>query len=175
MIEEIWRPVVGYEGWYSVSNLGKIRRDRINSYTSGGIMKTRIIIDKGYEQVNLCRDGVRQEFKVHKLVAAAFIGPRPNKYQINHKNGIKTDNSADNLEYLTASENQLHSVKHGLFQDSSGSRNPMAKTNEETVLKIRSEFDGNNRRESAKNLSEKYGIRRADIYRIINRERWKHI
>ena len=111
MIEE-WRPVVGYEGLYEVSNTGQIRSfDRYVKYSNGRIHlhKGKVlspIKDKdGYLQVNLCYNGKIHQIKVHRIVAQAFI-PNPNNLpQVNHKDEDKTNNSVDNLEWCTVKYN----------------------------------------------------------------------
>lgn len=107
---EIWRPVVGYEGWYEVSNLGSVRRACPGRHTYAGRPCRTQTNTYGYSTIELCagvrRRGVRTT--VHKMVAEAFLGPRPKHLQVNHRNGIKTDNRVSNLEYVTASENIRH-------------------------------------------------------------------
>jgi hypothetical protein len=65
----------------------------------------------GYENVNLYKNGVGSMFAIHRLVALAFIPNKENKPQVNHKDGIKTNNHVENLEWMTCSENQLHAFK----------------------------------------------------------------
>lgn len=109
--EEIWRKC-GVRG-YEVSNLGRVR-----SYWNGrwGITRKTPLILKprpdAYGYPRACLMG--QDFKVHQLVAAAFIGPCPDGYEVNHKNGVKTDNYLDNLEYVTHQRNMKHATDCGL-------------------------------------------------------------
>ena len=98
MMEE-WRAVPGYEGLYEVSNKGNVRNVRRNTLLR--LPKNKY----GYIQVGLYKNGIRTEFKVHRLVAQAFI-PNPDGLpQVNHKNEVKTDNNVDNLEWCTAKYN----------------------------------------------------------------------
>ena len=68
----------------------------------------------GYYKVILTNNGVRKEFTIHRLVAKAFIPNPENKPTVNHKNGIKTDNNVNNLEWATIKENQIHKWENGL-------------------------------------------------------------
>ncbi len=112
---ETWLPVKGYEGIAEVSNFGSVRTvDRVIS--SGRRLKGKLLalqINKcGYPTVSLCRECKPKTFQVHRLVALAFVaGSGP---QVNHINGIKTDNRPENLEWCSASHNQKHAFRIGL-------------------------------------------------------------
>lgn len=99
-------------GLYQVSNLGNVKslpRDTNNQYKNGLIMKPHKYF--GYLKIQLKAKGKYKWFFVHRLVAMAFFKKYSNQLQVNHKNGIKTDNNLKNLEMVTASENQLHSYR----------------------------------------------------------------
>lgn len=98
---EEWRDIPGYEGRYQASSLGRIRskeRGLLSPFRSRD----------GYLVIALQKDGRRYGTGVHRLVAAAFIPNPEQKPQINHKNGIRSDNRPENLEWCTCSENNLH-------------------------------------------------------------------
>ena len=105
---EEWRKIKGYEGIYSVSNIGNIRNDQTNKILS------KYVSHKGYEVIYLCNKGKRKNMKVHRLVAIAFIPNVENKPQVNHKDGNKLNNNVDNLEWVTCKENINHAFKTGL-------------------------------------------------------------
>ena len=108
--DETWADIPGFDGCYQVSNLGRIR-----SYLSRGCAKHRRepvtlsgSLVGGYVQIALRKAGHTTQLMVHRLVAEAFV-PNPNKKpEVNHINGDKADNRADNLEWTTRSENMKH-------------------------------------------------------------------
>lgn len=103
---EIWRDIPGFENRYRISNLG-----RVMGVVSNKIKKFQI--DGGYLTVGFAIGGKnsfkrKKRLSIHRLVLLAFVGP--SDLQCNHKNGIKTDNRLENLEYCTAKENTHHSL-----------------------------------------------------------------
>lgn len=120
--KEVWKDVKNYEGLYQVSNLGRVKSlERMAKHWRGGLKTINERFLKlnintyGYEYVVLYKDGVSKYFFCHKLVCLCFIENELNKPQINHKNGIKTDNKVSNLEWCTASENIKHAYETGLI------------------------------------------------------------
>lgn len=99
--EEIWRDIKGYEGLYQVSNFGRVVSYHYNKIRLMSIAPQ----SRGYETILLCKDGNRESLLVHRLVAAAFV-PNPNNYnEVNHIDENKCNNNADNLEWVSHSEN----------------------------------------------------------------------
>ncbi len=183
---EEWRPVPGYEGWYSVSSLGRVRRDAATSGARVGRPLAPKTNHGGYYYVTL---SCRQQWKhhqIHRLVAAAFIGPCPTGRQVNHRNAVKTDNRALNLEYVTGDENMAHAVRHGLLL--SGDRHP-ARLRPETMA--RGSTNGNSRLtaeavaeirslhaaglSTVAELAARYNVVYQTVAYVVQRKTWRHM
>ncbi len=109
-----WRAVVGYEGYYEVSDEGSVRRIGRGKGSTVGMVLKHLMNSSHYPYVSLWRDRRRRARYVHLLVAAAFLGPKTEGQECNHKDGVKTNASVSNLEYVTRSENARHSYRIGL-------------------------------------------------------------
>lgn len=130
MTEE-WRPVVGFEGHYEVSELGNIHSvDRTVTYVDGrvrhyvGALRRTPLNPDGYPVVVLSKQGVNVTRSVHSLVAAAFLGLRPDGSQVRHKDGNEADPRACNLQYGTKRENELDKRRHGTHHESNRTECP---------------------------------------------------
>ena len=132
-MKEVWRDVPGYEGYYQASNLGRIKSlERKVEYNNqeDRILKEKIMklnpTSRGYIRISLCKKGRSRSHFVHRLILSAFIGE--SNLQVNHIDGVKTNNNIDNLEYVTNQENIAHAVKIGLIKNNS-------KINEKLIIK----------------------------------------
>jgi len=118
---EIWKDVVGFEGFCMVSNIGRVKSlDRYYDSKRGCTRKVSshlygIRVEKGYDRVGICDEFGQKSYAVHRLVAEAFIPNPDNKPHVNHINSIRNDNRVENLEWVNHSEN----VTHGLVSKSS--------------------------------------------------------
>lgn len=127
---EIWKPVVGFEEFYEVSNLGRVKSIIKRSYD---LILSPSINKHGYRLVNLWGRGGKhgKRVRIYRLVCEAFHPNPENKPSVNHINGIKTDDRAENLEWNTYSENMAHAYRTGLFTHSRtgkhGYDNPQSK------------------------------------------------
>lgn len=112
-----------------VSNLGRIKRTMYkNRYITREQTKIlKPIHTKDYDHINLYKNNTQKQCLLHVLVAKTFILNPENKPQVNHKNGIKTDNRVENLEWVTRSENQIHAYKTGLQKKKTGSNSKLKK------------------------------------------------
>ncbi len=111
-MDEIWRDIEGYEGKYQISNLGRVKSLK-QLYGGTYVYREKLITPikqkyDDYHYVNLYKNGKQRHFKVHRLVAIHFLPNPKGKREINHINGCKSDNRAENLEWVTPKENMKH-------------------------------------------------------------------
>lgn len=140
-MQEIWKDIKDYEGLYQVSNFGNVKslpRKTNNQYNKGIIMKQMIY--RGYSKVQLNKNGKIKWFAVHRLVAQAFLPNLDNKPQVNHIDGNKLNNNLSNLEWVTGSENQLHSYR--ILKNTPSMKNHYGSNH--VASKIIYQFDKNN-------------------------------
>lgn len=138
-----WRDVVGYEGYYQVSNHGHVRSltrmiqcgDR-QAFQKGGRLLKLDTTKVGYHRVELAMGAKAKKHGVHRLVAMAFIPNPDNKPQVNHKDGNKINNSVNNLEWVTTVENIRHAFSIGLKKGLFGNKNGAAKYSEERISEL---------------------------------------
>ena len=115
---EIWLPIEGYENLYEVSNLGRVRRlesfvtgkNGVKQKFPGKILKPGTA--RGYLFVNLSKNGIQRPFYIHRLVSAAFLPDSDKKFQVNHRDENKQNNSVENLEWCSAKENLNYGTRN---------------------------------------------------------------
>ena len=160
---DYWGLIPGYPN-YLVSRRGEVRslvRNRLLSQVEG---------ERGYMLVNLYSNGRPKHFLVHRLVAAAFLGPIPPGHQVNHKDADKTNNHLENLEIVTPEQNRAHAARHGLIRV--GEANPSARLTEEDVRAIRKLRDEGLR---VRDIAHKYDVSERTVYLIGRRLTWRHV
>lgn len=174
---EIWKDIKNYEGYYQVSNLGRIRSlDRIvgGPYNSKRKLKSKLLfgtsnIDK-YVQVMLCKYGKPKSRLVHSLVANTFMYNPNLDLRINHKDCDKTNNIITNLEWVTQSENIIHSYANNLHKSGIDHHNSKFKRND--VVSIRHLLKNGN---SQSSIAKKFNVSKVAIYNIANNITYKNV
>lgn len=166
MKQEEWRDVPGFEGLYKVSNLGNVM------CVGGGrgrepFKQLRQIAKNGYLYVHLRNGDISCMSAIHRIVCAAFIPNPEHKPQVNHKDGIRTNNVVSNLEWVTASENAIHAYKN--LPRKPFSHFHSVKLTETQVVEI---FKSD---EPTSVLMSRYGVSDTMIYRIKKKKAWKQV
>ena len=167
---EVWKPVVGYEGLYEVSDQGRVRSLHQRRWCGSHWYEvpTRLLNPStavsGYPVVRLTKDGSGRTVTVHTIVLTAFAGQRSNGEECRHLNGNPTDCRLYNLQWGTPLENTHDRIRHGTMPR--GTCHHAAKLTEDQVRKIRTEEDTN------KAIAAKYGITSSAVSNIKNRKSW---
>ena len=138
MENEEWKDFPNYDGLYKISNLGNVKSFNTKTNHKQPInLKQTMDRKNGYLTVSLCKDKVQKIYRVHRLVAEAFI-PNPNNYPIiNHKDGKKQNNNVNNLEWCTHQQNIIHSWENGLSYISEKHRQTASRVTKERWEKYR--------------------------------------
>lgn len=158
---EKWLSVKGYEGLYEVSNQGNIRR-------VGGKVLSPKPGKLGYKVVSLTMNGYFKKYLIHRLVADAFIPNPQDKPYVNHKDGNKSNNCVENLEWVTPSENIKHSYDYGLRLPIRGENNSQCKLTEEDVKWIKNNVIKGDKEFGCKALAKRFGVSEPHISYIVN-------
>lgn len=170
-MSECWKDIVGYEGYYQVSDLGNIRSvDRTVVRTDGKKIRVKgkaiktFISEEKYTKVQLSKDFKYKNCYVHRLVAESFLTNAYNKPAVNHLDGIKSNNCVSNLEWVTNKENNIHAVKTNLVSN--------LKLDSEKASEIRKMYlaGGCTQRQ----LAKIYGVSQRLILYILKGGAWAH-
>jgi hypothetical protein len=180
---EEWRDLVGWEGFYQVSSLGRFRgvTRRVEKFfpslgvTRECVLKGRILKSwrkrNGYFFINPCRDGTPEHVYAHRAVCETFNGPPPSSaHQTAHLNGNRADNRAKNLVWVTPFENTSHKIGHGTLQQ--GSQIKTSVVTEDDVRRIRARIAAG---ETCRRIAEDYPIGPVTIWGIGAGRTWKHV
>ncbi len=172
-MSDLWKPILGYEGIYSVSNNGCVRsepRMSRNNHPFGG-HNLKPIFDGKYEYVNLAKDGRAKKIAVHAIVCAAFHGPRPSAcHQVAHWDGHHRNNRSANLRWATPKENHDDQKRHGTAIRGERAR---SKLTAKVVTDIRREYFTKSKTYGC--LVSSYKISEGYLYQILRGSAWKHI
>ena len=163
--EKEYYKVIPFAEDYAVSNLGNIKRLDIDRVLKQSISHC------GYKRIGLTINKKRKYFSVHRLVASVFMLNPLNYEQVNHIDGVKTNNHLFNLEWCNRSENMQHAIKIGLW-DNKGNKHPMCKLTEENVREIKKLLA---QKISHRTLAKQFGIGKTAIGNISKGLKWKHI
>lgn len=179
---ENWLPVVGYEGFYEVSNFGRVRSlDRIchSDKRSSQLQKGKILTPRfnKYRQnrctICLWKNGVVKYCYISRLVLEAFIGTPADDHQAAHWDNDPTNNQLNNLRWASPTENLSDKKRHGT--DGTGSRNSVAKLTEDKVFQIKKEYKRLSYHNSnVLELAEKFNVSRGTILNIVKGKSWDH-
>lgn len=167
MDKEIWKDIEGYEGKYQVSNLGRVRSLIGNKkiLSPAHIKGNYLLVNLRYSKGKL----------IHRLVAEAFVPNPKNKPEVNHIDGNKENNRAENLEWVTPKENTKHAHDIGLVCHPTGQEHPRSKFTNQQIKQIRNEHIANDKKYGARALAKKYGVASSTIDRIIKNQRYRNI
>ncbi len=174
MGQEVWKQVKDYEGYYEVSNLGRVK-SCAKRWSVG--RKEETILKPAhrpgeYDFVIFCVDKIKKQMTVHRLVALHFCD-NPNNYPVvNHLDSDIYNNKWDNLEWTTSSGNSIHGYEHGNRIKPKGQLHPKCKLSNEVVIEIRKRRSNG---ETVSSLSKEFSISIAQVSRIVNGRRWSHI
>lgn len=161
-IKEEWKPILGFEELYFVSNLGRIKNRNTGRILDGSLQ------GKGYRRVFLS-GGIRKDNLVHRLVAIAFIPNLEDKPCVNHIDGDRTNNVVSNLEWATYRENNFHSIKEGRRVYLGGEMHPTAKL----ILEEAAEIKNSNLK--WKDLAKKFSVSMSTVAGIKSGRNWSTI
>jgi len=172
----MWKRVKGFEDSYEVSSDGCVRTiDRICGKRPG-LLKSKILKQfdsRGYRFVILSKNGSKKNCYVHRLVAQCFIPNPENKPQVNHKNGVKSDNVLTNLEWSTIQDNHLHSYRelNRHRPNQKGDRNTNSKLTRNQVNDIINRYKS--KKSTAIQLAKEFSINKNYVYQLSNGKTWK--
>ena len=165
---EQWRDIKDFEGYYQVSNRGIVK-----SFHKGKVTILKQQVTKGYLRVELQCPGKKRKVDVHILVAEVFLLNPENKPEVNHEDGVKSNNCVENLKWSAPSENRRHAVKMGLQR--SGCDRPGATLTLEQVRELRRNYKAHDKKFGKKAFAKKFGVSESTIYKVLNGIRYKNV
>lgn len=170
LVKEIWKDIEGYEGYYQISNLGRVKSFHKSKV---GVILKQSTGTFGYIFIELNLRGCAKKFLIHRLVAFSFLHNTQNKKEVNHIDGDKSNNHVSNLEWVTSSENQIHAFNTGLQKPRPGQEHHNCSITDDMVIEIRKLFDSGEYKQCV--LATQFNLDPKHIHLIVRRKRWKHI
>jgi hypothetical protein len=175
-MEEIWKPILGYEGYYEISNTGRVKcLPRKGSGCKNYVYFKKITPPKDnvhYPTFSLNVGGKSKSLMLHRVLAIHFIQNPENKLQVNHIDGNKSNNDLSNLEWVSPSENIYHGLSLGIMNTAKGVDKPHARFTENDVRNIKTRLING---DIGSHIAKDYGVHKGLIYYIKNGRTWKHI
>lgn len=176
-MKEVWKEIEGYEGFYEISNLGNVRS--VGGQIGTSLRKPRVLAQSstkdGYKKVRLQRNEKDKTVQVHRLVAEYFIDNPHNYDTVNHKDGDKTNNKVENLEWCNRSYQMYHAYEKGLKTSRIGSTNANAKLTPDDVRYIRKMYKKHDKEFGASALGRKFGTTHRVIGLIVRNESYRDV
>lgn len=167
---ERWKPITGFED-YEISDKGRVRSHK---YNRAVILKPRVTHD-GYVWYSLCKSGKGYTKRANRLVAEAFIPNTENKPTVNHIDGDKLNNAANNLEWATREEQMQHAYRMGLKNPVSGCLQGNHVLTESEVREIRAAYKAHDKKNGMRALAKRYGVSEATIDKCVRRVSYKNV
>lgn len=168
-MDELWKPIVGLEDRYEVSNLARVRNiKRGKGSIYGQILRQQTDKRTGYWRISLKTDDGYIGRDVHRLVAEAFLGPCPPGYEVNHKDRKRHNARADNLEYVTRAANIQHAQpRRQSPKGTTRSNIHLCKLTDAQVRRLR-RITAKNPAVSRTRLAHEFGVSKACISNVLN-------
>ena len=174
--KEVWKDIIGYKGLYVVSNCGQVKSFHIYKGTNERILSPNKM-KCGHFQVNLCKNKMKKNHLIHRLVMRAFVGPCPNGLECCHNDGDPSNNHIANLRYDTRQSNRndmkMHGVSCARKSSTKGSHNPFSKLVEDDIIKINRLLDRGIL--TQKEIAKIFNVSRSTITLIHNKKTWRHV
>lgn len=177
--EELWKDIEGYEGIYQISTLGRVKRLESTLLYKGKYPRkwrekllSQNTTNAGYKKCHISKDGKTKTPNIHRLVASAFIDNSLGLPCVNHLDGNKENNSADNLEWCSYKENTKHAIESGLM-GVDGFENPSAKLDRNEVNRIKRLYRTG--KFSQRKLSIVFGVSQNTIKNVVKGNTYKNV
>lgn len=175
---EIWKPVVGWDGYYEISDHGRLRSVERIVYRPSGVavrwkgrlLKMAVTVGGHYIAV-LCRKSIRRMVRVHRLVLEAFVGPCPAGMECCHGNGNPADNRLGNLRWDTSEANKADQKRHGTAL--LGERNPHSRMTQAQVEFAREHYSFRDPEYNCVAMAKRFGVSKSTVHAAIAERSWK--